>query len=259
VRFESPAQLLLPLLRRAPRSAPGEDRFVVAGFDKTYPVTVVRHPRARNYNLRIREASREAVLTMPRRGSLREARAFAERNARWIAARLERLPIPVPFADGVELPLRGVPHRIEHRARAQGTVWIEQLGGVALLCVAGAPEHVGRRVGDYLRREARRDLAQASRRFAAALGVKISRVGVRDTASRWGSCSAEGSLSYSWRLILAPAFVLEYLAAHEVAHRIELNHSPRFWRVVDRLVPDRHRAEGWLKSHGNGLHRYGAG
>ena len=259
MRFESPAQLLLPLLRRAPRPAPAGDRFVVAGFDKTYPVTVVRHPRARNYNLRIREASREAVLTMPRRGSLREARAFAERNARWIAARLERLPVPVPFVDGAEFPLRGVPHRIEHRMRARGTAWIEERDGAAVLCVAGAPEHVGRRVGDYLRREARRDLAQASRRFAAALGVKISRVGVRDTASRWGSCSAEGSLSYSWRLILAPAFVLEYLAAHEIAHRIELNHSPRFWRVVDRLVPDRHRAEAWLKAHGNGLHRYGAG
>jgi len=250
-------QLLLPLFRRAPRAAPGTDRFVVAGAEMSYPVTVVRHPRARSYNLRIREASREAVLTMPRRGSLREARAFAERNADWIAARLARLPVPVPFVDGAEFPLRGLPHRIEHRAR--GTVCIEEREGAAILCVAGAPEHVARRVGDFLRREARRDLTQASRRFAAALGVKIGRVGVRDTASRWGSCSAEGSLSFSWRLVLAPTFVLEYLAAHEVAHRVELNHSARFWRVVDRLVQDRHRAEAWLKAHGNALHRYGAG
>ena len=112
-----------------------------------------------------------------------------------------------------------------------------------LLCVAGEAPHVDRRIGDFLKREARRDLDAASRRHAAALGVAIKRISVRDQSSRWGSCSNTGVLSFSWRLILAPPFVLDYLAAHEVAHLVELNHSPRFWRLVRRLYPDADRAK----------------
>lgn len=260
MRFETAAQFLLPFLRPAQRKVmPGPEQFLVAAADAAVAVTVVRHPRARNYNLRIKESSRQAVLTMPRRGSLREARAFAERNAAWIAARLSRLPVAVPFAPGSSIPLHGIPHIIEHRPKARGPVWTEQRDGQALLCVSGPPEHLRRRLMDFLKREARRELIEASRRYAAMLDVKIGRIGVRDTGSRWGSCSFEGSLSFSWRLVLAPPSVLDYLAAHEVAHRVELNHSRRFWRVVERLVPEWRRAEAWLKAHGNGLHRFGAG
>ena len=106
--------------------------------------------------------------------------------------------------------------------------------------------------------EQMRDLDAASRRHAAALGVAIKRIAVRDQSSRWGSCSNSGVLSYSWRLILAPPFVLDYLAAHEVAHLVELNHSPRFWRLVRRVYPDAQRAKVWLDVHGTDLHRYGA-
>lgn len=259
MRFETAAQFLLPFLRPARRKAePGPERLLVAATDAAVAVTVVRHPRARNYNLRIKESSRQAVLTMPRRGSLREARAFAERNAAWIAARLSRLPAAVPFAPGSSIPLHGIAHAIEHRPKARGTVWTEERDGQALLCVSGPPEHLRRRLMDFLKREARRQLVEASRRYAAMLDVKIGRIGVRDTGSRWGSCSFEGSLSFSWRLVLAPPYVLDYLAAHEVAHRVELNHSRRFWRVVERLVPEWRCAEAWLKAHGNGLHRFGA-
>ena len=188
---------------------------------------------------------------------MREAKAFAQRNGAWIAARLKRLPHAIPFADGVDVPLRGTTHRIVHRERMRGTVWAEESDGGPLLCVAGNAAHVTRRVRDFLKREAKRDLDAASRRYAAALGVAIKRVTVRDQASRWGSCTAGGVLSYSWRLILAPAFVLDYLAAHEVAHLVEMNHSPRFWRVVARICPDWERARGWLNTQGNALHRYG--
>src|SRR6185295_14708717 len=119
-----------------------------------------------------------------------------------IASRLHRLPEAAPFADGATLPLRGVAHRIVHRPGARGTVWIEAgEDGEPLLCVAGGAPHVDRRVGDYLRREARRDLEVASRRAAERLGVRIRRITVRDQTSRWGSCSTTGLLSYSWRLI----------------------------------------------------------
>ncbi len=122
--------------------------------------------------------------------------------------------------------------------------------GERRLCVAGDTPHVDRRVADFLRREAKSDLEQASRHFAERLGLAIKQVSIRDPSSRWGSCSTTGVLSYSWRLILAPPYVLDYLAAHEVAHLVEMNHSPRFWRLVDRLCPNVQRAKAWLDAHG---------
>jgi predicted metal-dependent hydrolase len=229
----------------------------VAHDGAVYPVQLRRHRQARRYTLRIQAATRAIVLTMPPRGSVREAKAFAQRNGAWIAARLKRLPDAIPFADGVAVPLRGVMHLIVHRPQTRGTVWIEMGDDGALLCVAGNAAHVGRRVRDFLKREAKRELDAASRRYAAALGVTVKRVSVRDQVSRWGSCTAGGVLSYSWRLILAPPHVLDYLAAHEVAHLIEMNHSRAFWRVVARLYPDWQSAKGWLTAHGNALHRYG--
>jgi predicted metal-dependent hydrolase len=237
---------------------PPEPQLIEIAFDgAVYPVELRRHAQARRYTLRVQAASRAIVLTMPMRGSLREAKAFAERSGAWIAARLKRLPVPIPFADGLELPLRGVPHRIVHRQGARGTVWIEADEAGPLICVAGDRAHLARRVRDYLKREAKRDLEAASRHYAAPLGVKVKRVSVRDQASRWGSCTAAGVLSYSWRLILAPAHVLDYLAAHEVAHLVEMNHSRRFWRVVARICPEWQRAKAWLNAQGNALHRYG--
>ncbi|MCC6949186.1 MAG: M48 family metallopeptidase [Bradyrhizobiaceae bacterium] len=255
-------QLPLPLfLRRKPE--PEERRLVVSCANEAFEITLKRHPRARRYTLRVLERSREVVMTIPPRGSLRQAREFAEKNAGWIAARVKRIPQPIPILAGAVIPVRGVMHRVAHRPKARGTVWFEaDADGAPLLCVTGQAQHVPRRVRDFLKREAKRDLTLASRRHASALGVAIERIGIRDTTSRWGSCSRDAghmhSLSYSWRLVLAPAFVLDYLAAHEVAHCRELNHSARFWRLVDALTPDRRRAEAWLKAHGNELHRYGA-
>jgi predicted metal-dependent hydrolase len=239
---------------------PSEPSTIPIVFDRSiYPVRLRRHRQARRYTLRIDAASREVVLTMPPRGNVKEAKEFAQKHGAWIAARLKRLPEAVRFAHGVEVPLRGVAHRIVHRRGARGTVWTEtDADGRPLICVAGEAPHVDRRVYDYLRREAARSLEVASRRFAAELGVSIKRISVRDQSSRWGSCSNGGVLSFSWRLILAPPHVLDYLAAHEVAHLVELNHSPRFWRLVKRIYPDIDRAKTWLDVHGADLHRYGA-
>lgn len=223
-----------------------------------YLVRLRRHRLARRYTLRIHAATREVVLTMPPRGTLREARSFAERHAAWIAARLGRLPKAVPFAPNMIIPLRGVPHRIVHRRGIRGTVWTEKNDrGEHLLCAAGDLPHISRRIADFLKREARRDLEEASRRYVAQLGVSARRITVRDQTTRWGSCSTLGALSFSWRLILAPPFVLDYLAAHEVAHLVEMNHSPRFWRLVERICPHARRAKIWLDVHGTDLHRYG--
>ena len=238
---------------------PSEPQAIEVVFDRSiYLVRVRRHRQARRYTLRIAAPTREVIVTVPPRGTLKEARAFAQKHGGWIAARLGRLPVAVRFAHDATVPLRGVTHRITHRPRRRGTVWTETgANGEPLLCVAGDAPHIDRRVGDYLRRQARHDLEAASARFAAALGVGVRRVSVRDQASRWGSCSTSGVLSFSWRLILAPPFVLDYLAAHEAAHLVEMNHSPRFWRLVARLCPDHGHAKAWLDVHGSDLHRYG--
>jgi predicted metal-dependent hydrolase len=230
----------------------------IACDGSVYPIQLRRHRQARRYTLRIQATTREVVLTIPPRGTVKEASAFAQKHGGWIAARLGRLPEAAPFTDGGLLPLRGVPHRITHRRSARGTVWTE-LGenGEPLLCVAGQAPHLDRRIGDFLRREAKRDLAAATSRYAAALGLSFKRITVRDQSSRWGSCSTNGMLSFSWRLILAPSQVLDYLAAHEVAHLLEMNHSPRFWRLVQRICPHHQSAKAWLDAHGADLHRYG--
>src|SRR5665647_276249 len=236
-----------------------EPSVITVDFEgEVYPVQLRRNRLARRYTLRIHSATREVVLTLPPRGSLKQAREFAQRHGAWIAARLKRLPQPVPFADGTILPLRGVEHRIAHRPHARGTVWTETGSTEAcIICVAGAAPHIPRRIRDYLKREAKRELEIASRQAALMLGVSLKRVSVRDQTSRWGSCSTTGVLSYSWRLILAPPFVLDYLAAHEAAHLVEMNHSRAFWRQVERVCPDFKKAKAWLDANGADLHRYG--
>ena len=252
---DTKAMPLRALLYRRPTEP---QAFEVVFSKAIYLVRLRRHRQARRYTLRIQAATREVVLTMPPRGSLKEAKAFAEKHGGWIAARLERLPEAAPFAHGTNVPLRGVSHRIVHRGRVRGTVWTEtDERGQRLICVAGDGPHLARRVSDFLHRQARRDLEAASKHYADRLDVEIKRISVRDQASRWGSCSTTGVLSFSWRLILAPPFVLNYLAAHEVAHLVEMNHSPRFWRLLKRLCPSMARAKLWLDVHGTDLHRYG--
>ena len=173
---------------------PSEPRTIQIVFDRAiYLVRMRRHRQARRYTLRIQAATREVVLTIPPRGSLKEAREFAQKHGSWIAARLGRLPKAAPFAQGIVVPLRGVQHRIVHRRGARGTVWSETgEDGERLLCVAGEAPHVDRRISDFLRREAKRELEIASRRFGAELGVTVKKVAVRDQSSRWGSCSTTG-------------------------------------------------------------------
>ena len=246
---------LRALLYRRPSEPPA----ISIVFERQiYLVRLRRHRQARRYTLRIHSVTREVVLTMPPRGSLKQAQEFAQKHGGWIAARLGRLPEPTPFVHGVVIPLRGVDHRIVHRRGERGTVWLESdEAQERLLCVAGEEPHIARRITDYLKREVKADLEAASRRAASDLGVTFRRVSIRDPSSRWGSCSTTGVLSYSWRLIFAPPFVLDYLAAHEVAHLVEMNHSPRFWRVVEGICPHVARAKFWLDAHGADLHRYG--
>jgi predicted metal-dependent hydrolase len=238
-----------------PKAVPEPEQLTIAHAGDTLPVTFVRSARARRASLRVDVAGRRILLTAPLRMSRVTAVGFAETQAGWIAARLKRLPARRPFADGVEVPLFGEPHRVRHRGDVRGTVWRE--GGE--IHVAGHAEHLPRRLRDWLTAELRRELVPLVHAKAARVERPVKRVTLRDSRSRWGSCGPDGGLSFSWRLVFAPRDVLDYLVAHEVAHLVHLNHGPRFWTLAEALCDgpmDEPRA--WLRANGEILLQYGA-
>lgn len=237
---------------------PDPDHVEVAHGASRYKVLVRRRETARRMTLRISSATGDIVLTLPIRSDLKAGVRFAEAHGGWIAARVAKRPDRVAFVSGAVVPLRGVPHRIVHWSTIRGvTRATHDSDGAPILAVAGDSANLARRVTDFLKKEALKDLNVAVDRHTQALGIPARKVAVRDTTSRWGSCSSTGALNFSWRLILAPPLVLDYLAAHEVAHLKEMNHSHRFWALTHRLCSQTEEAEYWLKRHGAGLHRYG--
>lgn len=223
----------------------------VAGLDR--PVALRRNARARRLSLRLDPALGEVVVVAPPRVPPQVIADFVNRHAEWVRRRRAAMPVRTPFVPGAEVPILGVPHRIAHDPAAGRGV--HRADGE--LRVGGPAEHLGTRLAAWLQAEARRQLLVRSRTMALTLGVTVAAVTVRDTRSRWGSCASSGRLSYSWRLLLAPEAVLDYVVAHEVAHLVEMNHSARFWAVVDRLHPDAGRCRAWLKAKGQDLHLYG--
>jgi predicted metal-dependent hydrolase len=218
------------------------------------PVAIRISPRARRLSLRVDAVARGVELVLPRRFAANTAIGFVVRHRGWIAARVAAMPPPLRLADGTTVPVFGVPHRIRRITEpAAAPVTI----GDGEIRVRGAPEHLPRRVIDHLKVLARRDFASRAHLLAARLGKSVTRVGVRDPKSRWGSCSAKGTLSFSWRLVFAPEQVIDYVVAHEVSHLVEMNHSPRFWRVVASLIPDTAGPRAWLRRHRTELFSYG--
>jgi predicted metal-dependent hydrolase len=200
------------------------------------------------------DASRDRFeLVVPRGARLSDAETFARAQGPWMRARLGSAPPRIPFEPGQAIPVFDVPHPIVHRPGGGKPVRIEN----GEIIVTGGAEHVSRRVRDFLRAQARAELTPRARAYAAELGKPIQRIGLTDPRSRWGSCSAKGSLSFSWRLVFAPLPVLDYVVAHEVAHLIELNHSPRFWAQVNRLVGPHGPYRDWLRANATRLMRLG--
>jgi predicted metal-dependent hydrolase len=221
--------------------------------DPDIEITLRRSARARRLSLRVSGLDGRVTLTLPSRASRREAMAFAEERAGWIRAALAERPAGSVAGLGAAIPFEGGSLRIE-AAAVRGP----RRDGDRLL-VPPDPDRAGLRVAAFLREAARTRLVPAVDRHAATLGRAVTRVTLRDPRSRWGSCTGKGDLMFSWRLVMAPPEVLDYVAAHEVAHLEEMNHSPAFWAVVARLCPDYPRHRAWLRREGTALHRFSFG
>ncbi len=228
-------------------------RPTVLGTPVDCPVRWCRSTRARRVSIRIDPRAGQVVVTLPMRAARRAGMALLTTHAAWVMQRLSALAPPVEFVPGAEVMIGGVPHVIRHDPAARGGAFL--VGGA--IVVSGQPEFLARRVKDFLRAEGKRRIAVLAEGHAAALGVTFRAIRLKDTRSRWGSCAPDGTLAFSWRLVMAPDWVLDYVVAHEVAHLRELNHSPRFWAHVERLTPNREAAQDWLRDNGPALLRAG--
>jgi predicted metal-dependent hydrolase len=236
------------------KSELGEIDRQVRALDLPTPVLVRVSPRARRVGLRIDAAERTVELILPQGVSATQGLRFLAAKRSWLTARLAVLPALVPFTEGAVVPVLGTPHEIRRVDDAAAPTVAIVDGEIR---VRGDPANVPGRVRDHLARMAGREFVHRSHQLAGMIGKEVMRVTVRDTKTRWGSCSGRGSLSFSWRLILAPEPVIHYVVAHEVAHLAEMNHGPRFWRVVERLSPDSAAPRAWLKQHRARLLSYG--
>lgn len=248
---------MFPLLSRPRRSASkppvAETRTLdVAG--RLMPLTIRQNERATRITLRIEPGGRALKMTIPRGLAAREVNAFLDRHQGWLLTKLAKFSTETSLRNGSEILLRGVRHRIEHTGTLRGLTEAVVIDGAPVLRVSGLPEHAGRRIATFLKKEARSDLEKLVAVHARAIRANVSSISMKDTRSRWGSCSSEGNLSFSWRIVMAPPLVIDYLAAHEVAHLREMNHGPRFWALCGKLCPEMDEAKAWLKRHGGHLH-----
>ena len=223
----------------------------VAG--RTLPLRIVENARARRLTLRIDPGGQGLRITVPPGLRRSEIEKFLDRHRGWLEEKLAKVPDRPQMRPGVKLPLYGVPHPIVHEPGRRGTAAVRESEAGPVLVVHGEEAHLPRRVADFLKREARREIALLVEKHTAAIGRKAKAVRFKDTSSRWGSCTADGTLSFSWRIMMAPRPVIDYLVAHEVAHLREMNHGPKFWKLCEQLCPDTPRCKAWLKRNGPAL------
>ncbi len=210
--------------------------------------------RAVNLTLRLEQDASAVIVTHPLRVSRRELMSFVDGHAGWIRQRLRSVSPCIPFTDGQVIPLLGMPRTLCIRPEGRRGIAVEE----DRIVVTGPVVSPSNRLRDWLRQRALQEIRHRAFAMADRAGRRVRSVSVRDTRSRWGSCSATGDLSFSWRLILAPEPVLAYVVAHEVAHLVEMNHSRQFWSVVDDLFGPCRAERDWLRHNGPDLHRYGA-
>lgn len=228
-----------------------ERTHAVAG--RVLPLKITENARARRLTLRIDAGGRGLKITVPPGVAEREVERFLDRHTGWLESRLSKLPDQPEVREGIRIPLRGVPHLIACDPARRGAAHAASGPDGPLIVVHGGAAQVGRRVADLLKREARHDIEPLAMKHAATIGKRPRAIRFKDTSSRWGSCSSDGNLSFSWRIMMAPPTVIDYLVAHEVAHLAEMNHGPKFWALCRELCPRTDEAKAWLKRNGSKL------
>ncbi|MGA0394695.1 MAG: M48 family metallopeptidase [Rhodospirillales bacterium] len=216
------------------------------------PLTIRRHPRARNIILRI-EPSTGPIVTVPWHTSYEEGIDLARQKQAWLLRQIDSMPSRIAFIHGARVPLLGIERTVCHDPESRRPVTVTDTE----YQVSGQIEHMARRLTDWFKQEARRVISERVEEKSLLLGKPYRRIAIRDTRSRWGSCSEDGSLSFCWRLVMLPEMVLDYVVAHEVAHLKDLDHSPAFWQTVSTLTPKTEQAKAWLKVYGEKVFYYG--
>lgn len=217
------------------------------------PVSIRRSTRARHILLHVGTGDGKVELVLPPGATIREGMSFARSKTGWLMRQFNELGDAIPFADGAAFPMLGDTITIR-RTESRSALPVLDEGE---LLVGGRDDTLAGRVRRWVRNRALAEIEPRAHVMAAELGRTPKRIAVRDTRSRWGSCSPDGNLNFSWRLIFAPENVFDYVIAHEVAHLRELNHGPRFWAHVEALCPDYAPSRRWLRTYGAKLHRYG--
>ncbi|MBP5399176.1 MAG: M48 family metallopeptidase [Alphaproteobacteria bacterium] len=218
----------------------------------SFPIEVVLSKRAKLLGLRIDAKKRVPVLTVPKYCSKKQAVNFVKAQEKWIEEHLQKLPTRKPFEEGEKISFNGCELELRHCQNLRAGVQIEN----GYLLVSGEKTFFARRVRDFIKEQAQKILYQMSIEKAAKLQCKVKRVIIKDTKSRWGSCSSLNNINYNWRIMLAPPLVIDYLTAHEVAHLKHQDHSPEFWKCVDELAKDAAYGRQWLKKNAESLNRY---
>ena len=217
------------------------------------PLIVRRHPRARRMILRINVLGEGAIVTIPSNASASDAFELIRSKSYWLLNQMNKIGERIYFGDGVQIPFQGVQHVVRHCEEEYETVWIKN----GEIYISGEVEYLSRRLGEWLKRQAHIIIIPLVQKKAKKINKTVSRITIRDTFTRWGSCSVKGGLSFSWRLIMAPPEILDYVVAHEVSHLAHMDHSPRFWGTVEILSEHVKKGRSWLKNNGSALHRIG--
>ena len=217
------------------------------------PVVWRRSARARRVSLRIDPRAAAVVVTLPARAARSAGLRLLTDHSAWVESKLAALPPSLGFVDGAAIPISGDLHLVRHVPRGRGGAWLE----AGEIHVAGDAAFLSRRVTDLLRAEARRVLAALVTQVSVQTGLRPSKLAIRDTRSRWGSCTADGTVMFNWRLVMAPPGVQHYVVVHELAHLRHMNHGAAFWALVRANSPEMEAYMAWLKRHGVSLMRAG--
>lgn len=244
-------RLFKSLARTKKPRKPVERMLQVSG--RSLPLKIAEHSQAKRMTLRISAGGRGVRVTVPPGVAMKEAEKFLDRHLGWLESRLEKYPDQPQVRPGSYISLRGVPHLIHHEEGKRGTVMTARTEHGPAIHIFGGIEHLPRRLSDFLKREAKRDIEPLVAKYCAMVDRKAKSISFKDTSSRWGSCTSDGKLSFSWRIVMAPPEVIDYLVAHEVSHLREMNHGPDFWKLCYELCPQTERCKSWLKHNGTGL------